>query len=273
MPVSFTFVLMLQGELCVCGAGCAPMHPGNHSLVHMCLCVCALSAAHVSGVGYVCVGAHCVAVCFANPTFHIHVCPCLRSAPYVTLCYPLCRGEVCVRGPTVFQGYYKDPVQTAEVLDPDGWFHTGDVGAWLPGGRLRIIDRWDPAGAADAADGVVDDDSASMHIALELVRLRVLLGDMPDVIRCGGVAGWGGGAARARGPPAYHRQVRTHWCRRQCSYCVHACCVHLKVSVSRLVNHTSSAVFCCCVLGWFVVCNVRPKCFRSVVPLVVGCIA
>ncbi|XP_031097760.1 long chain acyl-CoA synthetase 6, peroxisomal-like [Ipomoea triloba] len=51
------------------------------------------------------------------------------------------RGEICIRGPIIFQGYYKDEVQTREVIDEDGWFRTGDIGLWLPGGRLKIIDR------------------------------------------------------------------------------------------------------------------------------------
>ncbi|KAH0547215.1 long-chain-fatty-acid--CoA ligase 5 isoform X2 [Cotesia glomerata] len=51
------------------------------------------------------------------------------------------QGEVCVKGTNVFYGYYKNPEKTAEVIDQQGWHHTGDIGMWLPNGCLKIIDR------------------------------------------------------------------------------------------------------------------------------------
>lgn len=50
-------------------------------------------------------------------------------------------GEVAVRGYIVMQGYYKDPVATAAVLDEDGWFYTGDLGVFDDAGYLRITGR------------------------------------------------------------------------------------------------------------------------------------
>ncbi|XVF12978.1 hypothetical protein REPUB_Repub08aG0166900 [Reevesia pubescens] len=50
------------------------------------------------------------------------------------------RGEICIKGNTLFSGYYKREDLTNEVMI-DGWFHTGDIGEWQPNGSMKIIDR------------------------------------------------------------------------------------------------------------------------------------
>ncbi|KAK2953070.1 putative Long chain acyl-CoA synthetase 7, peroxisomal [Blattamonas nauphoetae] len=82
----------------------------------------------------------------------------LESVPemgYLVTDTPHPRGEICHGGPTTFLGYYKDEESTQKALDEDGFFHTGDIGMWIPGpyktdddpnattyaDSLRIIDR------------------------------------------------------------------------------------------------------------------------------------
>lgn len=50
-------------------------------------------------------------------------------------------GEILMKGPSQMKGYFKDPVRTSEVIDSDGWLHTGDIGEWVDGKFLKIIDR------------------------------------------------------------------------------------------------------------------------------------
>lgn len=55
--------------------------------------------------------------------------------------FPAPRGEVQMRGPSIFQGYHKAPDKTAETITKDGWLLSGDIGRINPNGTLSIIDR------------------------------------------------------------------------------------------------------------------------------------
>ncbi len=55
--------------------------------------------------------------------------------------YKLEDGELCMRGDPVMLGYYKDPEATAEVLDAEGWFHTGDIARVEPDGYMYLTGR------------------------------------------------------------------------------------------------------------------------------------
>ncbi len=55
---------------------------------------------------------------------------------------PFCKaGELCIRGPQVMKGYWKNPHETSLVLSPDGWLRTGDIATMDERGYVRILDR------------------------------------------------------------------------------------------------------------------------------------
>ncbi len=91
-------------------------------------------------------------------------------------------GELLTRGPCVMKGYFEMPEQTAEVLEPDGWFHTGDLADWTPEGHLRIVDRKKNilvlANGKKVAPTPIEDRLA----ASPLIAAALLIGDDQDMV-------------------------------------------------------------------------------------------
>jgi fatty-acyl-CoA synthase/long-chain acyl-CoA synthetase len=88
------------------------------------------------------------------------------------------RGEVLIRGYSLFDGYYKDPVRTAEVLDAEGWYHSGDIGSLDENGHLMFHGRFKDmlkVGGENVAAAEVE----AVLAAHPAVRLAQVIG-LPD---------------------------------------------------------------------------------------------
>nr|CAD7434636.1 unnamed protein product [Timema monikensis] len=74
-------------------------------------------------------------------------------------------------------GYYKDEAKTNEVLDSEGWLHTGDVGMWQPNGTLKIIDRKKHIFKLSQGEYIVPEKIENIYIRSQYVQQVFVCGE------------------------------------------------------------------------------------------------
>ncbi len=108
-------------------------------------------------------------------------------------------GELFVRGPNVMKGYYKLPEATAEVLSPDGWFATGDIGAQDADGFLYITDRKKELIVTASGKNVAPQLLENLLKTNKYVSQVVVIGDKKPYITALIVPNWGNVEDYAKG--------------------------------------------------------------------------
>ena len=86
-------------------------------------------------------------------------------------------GEILIKGPTVFAGYYNDPEATREVLPGDGWLHTGDIGEIDEDGFLTVTDRKKDIIVTAGGKNVAPQNIENLLKAIPWVSQALVVGD------------------------------------------------------------------------------------------------
>ncbi|GGS85655.1 long-chain-fatty-acid--CoA ligase [Planobispora rosea] len=86
-------------------------------------------------------------------------------------------GEILTRHPGTFAGYWRDPRATAEVIDADGWLHTGDVGEWVDGTHVRITDRMKDIIITAGGKNIAPSEIENALKASPYIKEAIVIGD------------------------------------------------------------------------------------------------
>ena len=100
-----------------------------------------------------------------------------EAQPYAEVRLDENTSEVLTRHPGTFVGYWGKPEATAEAKDADGWLHTGDVGEWVDGTHLRIVDRIKDSIITAGGKNISPSEIENALKASPFVKEAVVIGD------------------------------------------------------------------------------------------------